>query len=501
MKLHQYLYNLVGNINMKLDIVGAAYEHQSQDVNFQKCINMYLTSAGPEGRGRAALVPTPGLTLVADLGDEPIRGMYAVGLLIYVVVGDSIYKLTVNNLSKQVTNSEIIGTIGTTVGSVGISSNPTQVIFVDGSSSGYIWTEGTTTFSTITDGDFDGGTDVQFLNGYFVVNVPDSSVIQTSALNDGTSWDALDIATVESGPDDVVGLSTSKGELWAFGTDTTEIWYDAANVSGIPLSPRTGLEIQIGCQAPDSITRVDDFIIWLDDRGFIVQSGISSYQRDNNSAYQVQIISTPALANELSQYTSLADGIGSTYTDRGNIIYQISFPNQKKTWAYNYTTKLWHQLEYHDSTNFTDDHHLLQYTVANKNIFLGGGVRDGKIYVIDEDVYTDAGEVITRTRTTKHNNQEFQLVGLDVLEIRMESDSLPTGDGSDPQLTLRYSNDGGHTWSHHLNRSTGKLGEYAKRIRWNRLGIGSEWVFELTFNDPIKFSIIDAAVTITEVEQ
>lgn len=486
---------------MKLDVVGAAYEHQSQDVNFQRCVNMYLTAGGPEGRNAAALVPTPGLTLLVDLGAEAIRGMFSVGLFVYVVVSDTVYKLTVNNLTKQVTNTENIGTIGTTVGSVGIAANPTQIMIVDGSSSGYIWTESTSTFATVSDVDFDGGTDVVFLNGYFIVNVPDTGILHTSALNDGLSWDALDVATAESGPDDIVGLSTSKGELWVFGTETTEIWYDAANASGIPLRKRVGLEIQIGCQAADSITQVDDFVIWLDDRGFIVQSGVSAYTRDNNSAYKVEIISTPAIANELSTYTALSDGIGSTYTDRGNIIYQISFPNEKKTWAYNYSTKLWHQLEYHDANNFEDAHHLLQYIVPAKNVFLGGGIRGGKIYFIDPTVYTDAGDVITRTRTTRHNNQEFKFVGVDTLELRMESAALPAGDGSDPQITLRYSNNGGHTWSQFLNRSSGKLGEYAEHIIWNRLGLGSEWIFELTFNDPIKFSIIDAAVTITEVEQ
>ena len=486
---------------MELDITGAAYEHQSQDVNFQRCVNMYLTAAGPDARAKSALVPTPGLVLVDDLGTAAIRGMHSVGLLTYAVVGASVYKLTVNNLTKQVTNKVIIGTIGTTSGSVGIAHNPTQVIFVDGSGSGYTWTEGSSTFATISDGDFDGGADVVFLNGYFVVSVPDTGVIHTSALNDGTAWDALDIGTAESGPDDIVGLSTAKGELWVFGANTTEIWYDAANESGIPLSPRTGLEIQIGCQAPDSITRVDDFLVWVDDRGFIVQSGVSTYQRDNNSAYKVEVIATPAITNAISNYATLSDGIGCTYTDRGNIIYQISFPNAKKTWAYNYTTKLWHELSFHDSTNFEEVHHLIQYTTTTQNIFIGGGVRDGKIYLIDANTYTDNGEVITRTRTTRHNHQGFKLVGIDTLEIRMESDALPTGTGSDPHIVMRYSNDGGHTWSNEIPRSSGKVGEYAKRIQWNRLGIGSEWTFEFVFTDPIKFSIIDAEVTITGVEQ
>ncbi len=71
---------------------------------------------------------------------------------------------------------------------------------------------------------------------------------------------------------------------------------------------------------------------------------------------------------------------------------------------------------------------------------------------------------------------------------------------ADPQVTLRYSHDGGHFWSHHLPRSIGGPGEFDKQITWNRLGSGREWVFELTIVEPIPFVIMDAVAKPTELE-
>ena len=91
-------------------------------------------------------------------------------------------------------------------------------------------------------------------------------------------------------------------------------------------------------------------------------------------------------------------------------------------------------------------------------------------------------------------------MGIDLLEIRVEAKPVSTGRGSDPQMVMRYSHDGGHSWSNEITRSVGRIGEYAKRIQWNRLGIGSEWLFEFTFVEPIEYAIIGASASISEVE-
>lgn len=591
---------------MKIPITGPAYKHPSTDVNNQRCVNMFVMSPGPEGRGKSTLVPTAGLSQLTDLSGLEIRDLRTVGSYVYAVVDDAVKKLSINTATLAVTTSTL-GTLSSSTGVVHSAANPTQIMWVDGTASARIYvpintgtatvgifggtaadtynltingtaiytdedvataleltavvaqintltgthgvtasgttaggiitltaaddstitvvesgtgfdagTDGITktggnfasaltAFRTITDTDFVGGSHVEFIDGYFVVNKPRSSIFQVSAINDGTSWDALDIATAESDTDDLIAMGTVKGELWLIGKQSVEIWYNAANVSGSPFSARTGLELRIGCGAKHSVARLNDLLIWLDNRGFIVQSDLAPFLRNNNTGYDLTIISDEALTAEILSYTTRDDAIGMAYNDRGHLMYQITFPTEEKTWVYDYTTKMWHErvYTYVDGLGYaTEREHLGQFYTQYENLHLTGGVRSGILYLMKDTYYDDAGVAIRRIRTTAPQNNEFQLFGIDRLELRVETgQATQSGEGSDPQIRLRYSYDGGHTWSNEMPRSMGLVGQYNKPITWNRLGSGREWVFEFSIAEPIKFSIIDAAVSVSEVEQ
>lgn len=61
-----------------------------------------------------------------------------------------------------------------------------------------------------------------------------------------------------------------------------------------------------------------------------------------------------------------------------------------------------------------------------------------------------------------------------------------------PQVMLRISNDGGKTWISETWRGAGKLGEYKRRVRWNRLGQARRRVFEVSVTDSISWRILGA---------
>jgi hypothetical protein len=72
---------------------------------------------------------------------------------------------------------------------------------------------------------------------------------------------------------------------------------------------------------------------------------------------------------------------------------------------------------------------------------------------------------------------------------------LPTATGIDPQVMLRWSDDGGHTWSNSHWRSMGKTGAYSTRVIWRRLGMTlklRDRVYEVSATDPIKIAIMGA---------
>ena len=61
---------------------------------------------------------------------------------------------------------------------------------------------------------------------------------------------------------------------------------------------------------------------------------------------------------------------------------------------------------------------------------------------------------------------------------------------------MRYSKDGGKTWSDDLWRSFGKMGDYDKRVKWNIGSIGQNFVFDFTATDPVPVTMLDASAMV-----
>jgi hypothetical protein len=71
--------------------------------------------------------------------------------------------------------------------------------------------------------------------------------------------------------------------------------------------------------------------------------------------------------------------------------------------------------------------------------------------------------------------------------------------GTTPQIVLRWSDDGGNTWSDERIVEVGAKGQTATTVKFNRLGStrrfgGSDRIFELSSSDPFMVAILDADV-------
>ena len=61
-----------------------------------------------------------------------------------------------------------------------------------------------------------------------------------------------------------------------------------------------------------------------------------------------------------------------------------------------------------------------------------------------------------------------------------------------PQAMLRWSDDGGSTWSKEHWVTIGQTGKYQNRAIWRRLGTARDRVFEVVVTDPVKAVIVSA---------
>ena len=470
---------------MQIPITGQAYVHPSQDVNNQRCLNLFPTTAGDLGRGQAVLLPTPGLTTLVDSGGDEVRGLIVFDDSLYTVIDNTFYLAELDKDAVSITLTSK-GELASFEGHVQMERNATQIMIVDEENNGYVYTPSSDSFVEITDGDFTGAGSLVYMDSYFVFNNPGTDDVYTTAVGDGTSIDPLDVVSAEAAPDRVIGLAVDKRELWVFGEKSIEVYYNSANATGFPFSRRDGAHLDIGCSARKSIVNTENTLFWLDSRGYVIQS----------QGYDLSIVSTEAIHAEIASYDEVSDAFAFSYQDRGHTMYVISFPTPKKTWVYDATIQSWHERAYYNDDN-EFEHHLANCIAEFKRWHIVGDRRSGKIYRMSHDYRDDAGVDIHRIRTSSFLNSEFQELTIDELELHIEAGKgTVTGTGSDPMIQLRYSNDGGYTWSHSMVRSMGKLGEYDTRVRWNRLGLATEWLFEFRIVEPVDFSLIDASVMI-----
>jgi hypothetical protein len=167
----------------------------------------------------------------------------------------------------------------------------------------------------------------------------------------------------------------------------------------------------------------------------------------------------------------------------------------------------------------------------NTNVI--GDYRAGAIYSYDLNTYSEAGSTQKwlrswralptgqndLNRTAQHSLQldceagvgligpDYQYVNGAIL-LTESGDRLTTENGNyivgqaaplspgiEPQVMLRWSDDGGHTWSNEHWKSMGRSGQYGYRTIWRRLGMTTKLrdrVYELSGTDAVKIAIMGA---------
>lgn len=70
--------------------------------------------------------------------------------------------------------------------------------------------------------------------------------------------------------------------------------------------------------------------------------------------------------------------------------------------------------------------------------------------------------------------------------------ALEANNGAAATVMLRWSNDGGQTWSATRTASAGAIGEYDTDVSFRRMGAGRDRVFEISMSDAIPWRVIDA---------
>lgn len=471
--------------------IGPSYKVQSVNVDCQRTVNLYpeINEAGTGKAGEvAALYGTPGLKVLAEIGEGPIRATYSTSNgLAFVVSKNKLFKIDVDNVATE------IGTLAPELVSVSMADNGYFLTLVDGAK-GYTYVFATGVFSEITDEAFTqypNVYNVNYLDGRFIFC---SGITIFCSMPDevtGITFDATEFSTVDAYPDDIVAHIVNYRQIWILKEKTTEVWFNSGEAQ-FPYSRVDGAFIEHGCAARYSLQKIDNSVFWLakDDNG----QGIVYMA----NGYQPQRISTFAVETAIQKYGNISDAVAYTYQSRGHAFYVLNFTEADSTWVYDLSTGLWHERA------FTRSGKLDRHRANCHAFFFGkhvvGDFETNKLYHLDDDTYTDDGNAITRKRVTPHVTNNLNYIYYNALQLDLETGvgADGVGQGVNPQAMMRFSDDGGHSWSNEKWVDMGKIGQRRARAIWRRLGKSRDRVFDVTVTDPVKVVFLGAELDFTQ---
>ena len=377
-----------------------------------------------------------------------------------------------------------------------------------------------------SDGAFSGGTSVDIVDNYFVYSRPNPQWWGASDLLSPIS-PQQSYSLKDGAPDNLVALIVDHREVYLMGEASSEVWNDVGAVP-FPFQRIPGTSTQHGIAAPNSLARVGNSF------AYVSRNNRGQAEIMQMSGYIPQRISTHAVENTLVNQV-INDAISWTYQIEGHEVYVVTFPSigiNGLTWAYDATTNMWHKWMYWTTIY---ERHRGNCCAVFQNMVLVGDYSNGKIYQLDKKNFTDDGNIIRRLRRAPHlvsdlqrqyfeelqiqfqpgvgttglwiNNaiytsnqniltispdQRFSIGPLETIIIGFDAQQNLVDTTNNPQAMLRWSNDGGSTWSNEHWVSIGALGKFKNRAIWRRLGYARDRVFEVVVSDPVNAVIVSA---------
>lgn len=467
---------------MKFDFTGPSYVYPSVNFDSQRTINHYTAiSETGSSKNKFILCPTPGRRLFLNLPAQSIRGMIQTSTRSFVVSYNIFYEIFTDGTYIA------LGNLSTYAGTVSMAYNGIQIIVVDGQpNNGWIFDVTTNVYTQITAPAFGGGVTVTFIDGYFLLNVPDSGIYQWSGLYDGLAWDGADTANAEGSPDNLVAVVTIHRQVFLIGGNTIEVIYNTG-ASPDPFERLQGVFIEYGTNAPFSVQQTANTIFWIgqDD------SGANTIWMAEG--YSPKKISTDAIDYYLGQY-DVSGATSYSYQERGHYFIVWNIPGAPTSIVYDVNTELFHERAFWNTNAgmYTRDRANFHMYVFGKHLV--SDYENGNIYDQSLTYNSDSDSLIRRERTFPYFTDDLEFLYFIKLQIDMQTGvglvTDPNPANTDPVINLSWSDDGGHTWSTELARPIGKVGAYNTRAFWNRLGRSRARVFRTSINANVPVYLI-----------
>lgn len=397
---------------------------------------------------------------------------------------DRVYEIVVSGGSSFVTApysyAFTTATPGLPLSWVGTSPGAyTKKMFIKNTEKAWTLTLGTPgTLTQVTDADYPAATvpGAVYLDGYFFVMDKDGTIYNCD-LENPDSWNALNYITAEAEWDKGVAIAKHQNYVVALKDWTCELFYDAANPTGSPLSKVSNATIQIGCAQGYSAVQFHGGLIFMSKTR---ERGRSVHFFPSNSI-EPQEIASPAIQRilnvaDLTTVRAWGGKLG------GRILYVLNLVTADISLVYDFTSQTWAQWTSDNAGTEGYFKYGFYATDGNRDYLLHE--TSGEVFTFTPDVYQDNGaDIKVLIRSGRFDAGNMDRKTMSALTV--------VGDQVSTSLNVQYSDDDYQTFS--AARSVSMNDSPARLLR---LGMFRRRSFDIRHvdNTPLRLMAIDAEV-------
>lgn len=430
----------------------------------ERSLNMYAEIASSQAYAPHMNRQDAGLAEVANLGG-PVRSLLSIDEVLYVAAGGRLWRYdggsTVTDLGAVPDAAAMF-----------LAGSDTQIAILSGSDL-YVYERVTGNIDPVTQ-DSNGQplpdwSSLSYIDGYGLLSAEGDDQFYITNLLDFTDINALDFASAETSADNLLRVFVDHREVWLFGPQTTEVWYNSGDAT-FPFSRANEASMERGLAGKFAVTKEDNTVFWLGDDLIIYAA----------AGYRPTRISTHAIERKLTQLDAaqLSQIRAFSYTDDGNKFIVFWLPTGP-AWKYNTATKLWNERSSQDCDPWiaTD---AARFAFDD---YFGG--YDGVLYCLD------------RTQNGDGARSPFlrELISVPVhdgdnrFKVNFFRADCKKADGT---VKLAISDDRGETWKLKGGKSMKKDRQF-----WRNLGQTRHRLFRLQCTDDVEFGVYGAHIKTT----
>lgn len=470
---------------MRVNLFGVGLQGRSPAITAQNRVNCFIDQQKEQDRTTHSLIGSPGLTLfTAAFGSLPSRGMWAVNTLptplLFTVHAGTLY--SVNNAAV----TAAIGVIGTTTGEISMADDGTYLVLVDGVKGYYYNMLIPAGLTQIVDANFTTSPKtVTWQDTYFIVTSGATNQFQLSTNANPATWPAVNINFTGSAPGALARGQADHSVLMLFGDVYTEFWQDTGSPD-FPYAVIPGSAQEFGLSSAEGLCKYDNSLAGL------FQNKMGQVNVSRLQGFRLQKLSSSDLDITINGYSTLGNTEAFGYMNGGHPMLHMIFETAGKNWEYDGATGAWNERR-----SSTGGRYLGYKFAVFQGRQLVSDWSAGNILQMDSTVYSDNGSDTAMEVTSKHIWNDDKFISIPSIQVDFQTGvGLSVGQGSDPQVDLQVSKDGGNTFTSIGFASIGKVGEYTQRVIWRRLGRARDWVLRLRITDPVKRVITGASAEI-----